>query len=60
MNEVKGKIDHALSYIKWGSGVAFTLLVALYILEMFGVRVVGLPPASTAVYVAAIYWATRG
>lgn len=59
LNQVRAAIDKAVSWIKWGTGVGLVLMAAIYVLEFAGVRIAGLPPATTAIYVAGFWWLVR-
>jgi hypothetical protein len=59
LNEIKSLIDQGAGWVRWGISTAFLALVALYVLEALGVRVVSLPNPQILIYVAGIYWLTR-
>jgi hypothetical protein len=57
---LRTEVDKIVSHVRWATALAFALLVPLYILEFFGVRVSALPSPQTVIYVAGIYYLTRG
>lgn len=59
MNQIRAQIDHAMTWVKWGTGVALCLMAAVYLLEFLGVRVYGLPAPERAIYIAGFWWLVR-
>ena len=61
LKDVKGLIDQALGWIRWGTGALLTLALLALVVDYMGLKIPVIPTGSEIklAYLAGIYWLTR-